>query len=73
MVDRIGLLHDIFLAIGQLGLNSTHARINTEKGVAIDTIYVQDNLGLKITDKSVLAQLKARLDTAVFGALPAKI
>ena len=70
MVDRIGLLHDIFLAIGQLGLNSTHARINTEKGVAIDTIYVQDNLGLKITDKAVIAQLKSRLDAAVFGKLP---
>ena len=68
MVDRIGLLHDIFLVIGQLGLNSTHARINTEKGVAIDSIYVQDSLGLKVTDSEKLTKLKQGLDTLVFGA-----
>ena len=68
MVDRIGLLHDIFLVIGQLGLNSTHARINTEKGVAIDSIYVQDSLGLKVTDPEKLTKLKQGLDTLVFGA-----
>jgi [protein-PII] uridylyltransferase len=68
MVDRIGLLHDIFLVIGQLGLNSTHARINTEKGVAIDSIYVQDSLGLKVTDPEKLTKLKQGLDALVFGA-----
>ena len=30
--------HDIFMAIGRLGHNVTHARISTEKGVAIDAI-----------------------------------
>jgi len=68
MVDRIGLLHDIFLVIGQLGLNSTHARINTEKGVAIDSIYVQDSLGLQVTDPEKLTKLKQGLDALVFGA-----
>ena len=53
--------------IGQLGLNSTHARINTEKGVAIDSIYVQDSLGLKVEDAKTLAALKKGLDTLVFG------
>ena len=39
-LDRIGLLHDLFLKIGQLGLATVHARICTEKGAAMDTIYV---------------------------------
>lgn len=66
-LDRIGLLYDVFLAIGQLGLNIAHARINTEKGVALDAIYVQDQAGDKVTDKDVLAELKKRLDAAVFA------
>ncbi len=65
-LDRIGLLYDVFLAIGQLGLNIAHARINTEKGVALDAIYVQNKAGEKITDKHVLAELKKRLNAAVF-------
>jgi [protein-PII] uridylyltransferase len=36
VVDRLGLLYDIFITIGRLALSVTHARINTEKGVAID-------------------------------------
>jgi [protein-PII] uridylyltransferase len=66
-LDRIGLLYDVFLAIGQLGLNIAHARINTEKGVALDSIYVQNSAGEKISDKQVLATLKKRLDAAVFA------
>jgi [protein-PII] uridylyltransferase len=66
-LDRIGLLYDVFLAIGQLGLNIAHARINTEKGVALDAIYVQDKGGQKVEDKAVLATLKKRLDAAVFA------
>ena len=65
--DRIGLLYDVFLAIGQLGLNIAHARINTEKGVALDAIYVQDKTGGKIEDKDLLGELKRRLDAAVFA------
>jgi [protein-PII] uridylyltransferase len=41
-VDRLGLLYDLFMAIGRLGHSVTHARISTEKGVAIDAIYIQD-------------------------------
>jgi [protein-PII] uridylyltransferase len=66
-LDRIGLLYDVFLAIGQLGLNIAHARINTEKGVALDAIYVQTNAGEKVKEKHVLADLKKRLEAAVFA------
>lgn len=63
VLDRLGLLHDIFMAVGRLGLNVTHARINTEKGAAIDTIYIQDEQGRKITDKDRVEDL-AKLTSA---------
>jgi [protein-PII] uridylyltransferase len=57
LVDRLGLLYDIFMAIGRLGHNITHARISTEKGVAIDAIYVQDAHNQKLTDRAELDEL----------------
>jgi [protein-PII] uridylyltransferase len=57
LVDRLGLLYDIFMAIGRLGHNVTHARISTEKGVAIDAIYVQDENNRKLTDRAQLDEL----------------
>jgi [protein-PII] uridylyltransferase len=64
--DRIGLLHDIFLTIGQLGFSVCHARINTEKGVAIDAVYLQDTAGNKITEREKLLLLRAEVERAVF-------
>ncbi|TLD69240.1 [protein-PII] uridylyltransferase [Phragmitibacter flavus] len=65
-LDRIGLLHDVFMAIGRLGLSVCHARISTEKGVAIDSIYLQDKAEQKIHDPDVLEQLKNDVRSAVF-------
>ncbi len=67
IVDRLGLLHDIFMAIGRLGLSVTHARIATEKGVALDSVYVQDENGRKLRDRRALDRLRARIEDAVFG------
>jgi len=64
VLDRLGLLHDVFIAVGRLGLNITHARINTEKGVAIDSIYIQDEQGHKLSDKEGLDQLSQAASTA---------
>jgi len=58
------LLHDVFMAVGRLGLGVTHARINTEKGAAIDTIYVQDEQGHKLTDKEKLDELAKAVSQA---------
>ena len=65
--DRIGFLYDVFVSIGRLGLNITHARINTEKGAALDSFYIQTMDGQKITDKAVLDELKEVLTKAVFA------
>ncbi|MEN3942246.1 [protein-PII] uridylyltransferase [Prosthecobacter sp. SYSU 5D2] len=67
VVDRLGLLYDVFMAIGNMGHNVTHARIGTEKGVAIDSIYVQDENGRKLKDREILDALQRRIEEAVFG------
>lgn len=64
-VDRLGLLHDVFMTIGGLGHSVTHARINTEKGAAIDTIYLQDATGRKIADRDALLTLRDALERVV--------
>ena len=67
VVDRLGLLYDVFMAIGRLRLNVTHARIATEKGVAIDSIYVQDENGRKLGKSEVRDALQQKIEEAVFG------
>lgn len=64
-VDRIGLLYDIFQAIGLLGLEITHARINTEKGAAIDSICLTDHMGKKITDTATLKRIRDSVSEAI--------
>ena len=66
-IDRIGLLYDVFMVIGILGYSVTHARIGTEKGVAVDAIYIQDMAGAKITDREASARLKLQLESTVLG------
>lgn len=57
-LDRIGLLHDLFYTVNQHGLNTAHARICTEKGVAMDTLYITTADGKKIHDPEPLQQLQ---------------
>ena len=54
----------VFDTIGQLGLAITHARINTEKGAAIDSFCLTGPDGKKITDPALLRQLKTNLEEA---------
>ncbi|MBK1881778.1 [protein-PII] uridylyltransferase [Luteolibacter pohnpeiensis] len=64
-LDRIGLLHDLFHAINQYDFNTTHARICTEKGVAMDTLYITTEDGKKIVDPVVIEKLTADLNELV--------
>lgn len=70
-VDRIGLLYNVFNAIGSLGLEITHARINTEKGAAIDTLCVTDAAGKKVSEAAALATLRKAIAQAVGIPQPA--
>jgi [protein-PII] uridylyltransferase len=64
-IDRIGLLHDLFHAINQCGMDTVHARICTEKGAAVDTLYITLPGGGKATDGFQLACLNEKLQEAI--------
>lgn len=64
-VDRIGILHDLFHTINRSGLTTAHARICTEKGVAMDTLYITTPDGGKVTDPGVIADLTRQLGTLI--------
>lgn len=64
-LDRIGLLHDLFHTINGHGLNTAHARICTEKGVAMDTLYITTAEGRKIEDPELLKQLETEFSKLI--------
>ena len=64
-LDRIGLLHDLFHTINHYGLNTAHARICTEKGVAMDTLYITTAQGGKVLDPEILKQLEERFSALI--------
>jgi [protein-PII] uridylyltransferase len=64
-VDRIGLLHDLLHEINAVGLDTVHARICTEKGAAIDTLYVTRPGGGRATDQDQLDLLGDRLSEVI--------
>lgn len=64
-LDRIGLLHDLFHTINQHGLNTAHARICTEKGVAMDSLYITTRDGRKIEDQALLQRLEETFTTLI--------
>lgn len=49
--DRVGLLYDLTQALLRLRLNLVFARVNTEKGAAVDTFYVVENDGEQVSGK----------------------
>lgn len=64
-LDRIGLLHDLFHTVNHYGLNTAHARICTEKGVAMDTLYITTAGGKKIEDPEILRQLEEHISSLI--------
>ena len=64
-LDRIGLLHDLLHAINRHGLNTAHARICTEKGVAMDTLYITTADGGLIEDADLMQALETDLEAII--------
>ena len=64
-IDRIGLMHDLLNTINQHGLHTTHARIATEKGAALDTLYINAVDGERVQDEEILDALQRALDQVV--------
>jgi [protein-PII] uridylyltransferase len=55
--DYPGLLYRIACALVEEGVNIVSARITTEKGAALDTFYLSDKDGKKITSEKILQEL----------------
>ena len=64
-LDRIGLLHDLFHTINRHGLNTAHARICTEKGVAMDTLYITTTDGRKVEDPELLGRIEEEFSSLI--------
>ncbi len=60
-LDRIGLLHDVLKTVNDHGLRTVHSRICTEKGAALDSIYVSTPEGGKMTDEAAMEKLESDL------------
>ncbi|MGE3309196.1 MAG: [protein-PII] uridylyltransferase [Limisphaerales bacterium] len=69
--DRVGLLYDLTRTFSRLGLEVDFARINTEKGAAVDTFHVRESgpmggsMGGPVTDAARLAEVEARLRAVI--------
>ncbi len=62
--DRLGLLYDLLRALGKLKINVVLSRIATEKGGAIDSFYVTNLDGERITDASTMDKIQTAVQLA---------
>jgi [protein-PII] uridylyltransferase len=63
--DEIGLLFRLAKVISDQGLDISFARIGTERGVAIDTFYIEDDAQQPVADPGRLQALQAALAQAI--------
>lgn len=66
-LDRIGLLHDVFQTVNEHGLKTVHSRICTEKGAALDSIFVSKEDSSKLTDQEQIEKLEHALTQLLTG------
>jgi [protein-PII] uridylyltransferase len=64
-LDRLGLLYDIFGVIADFQLDITNSRISTTRGAAIDSFFVVDKHGKKITDRALVDKIEIALIKAI--------
>ena len=65
--DRIGLLHAISKQISELDLDISAARINTERGAAIDSFYVRELDGSKVAAPERQRGIEQKLRQVISG------
>jgi [protein-PII] uridylyltransferase len=66
-LDRVGLLYEITRALFNEGLSISSSVIATYGELAVDTFYVRDVFGHKVTHPEKLAAIEARLMKALDG------
>ncbi len=67
--DQIGLLYRLAKAIFDFGFDITFARIGTERGVAIDTFYIESANHEPVEDPERLQRLRAALNEVITPSL----
>ena len=66
--DRLGLLYNILKGLASAGVNIVISKISTEKGAAIDSFYVTDFKGNKISDQKAIIRIQKALQNTVASA-----
>jgi [protein-PII] uridylyltransferase len=66
--DQIGLLYRLAKAISDFGFDITFARIGTERGVAIDTFYIESAGHEPVDDPDRLLKLRSALSEVISPA-----
>lgn len=66
--DQIGLLYRLAKTISDHHFDITFARIGTERGVAIDTFYIEDVNDTPVDDEARLKQLRDALNEVIAPA-----
>ena len=66
-LDRVGLLYEITRGLFETGMSISSAMVATYGELAVDTFYVRDVFGHKITHPGRLAAIEARLTRALEG------
>jgi len=64
-MDRVGLLFQLARLISKRGFDISFARVATERGVAMDTFYIENMDKTESSDTSNLLQLREELDAVV--------
>jgi len=64
-VDRIGLLFEILREVRRAGFTTSHARICTENGVAMDSIFITTDDDKKVADEDKLTELIGKLNAII--------
>jgi [protein-PII] uridylyltransferase len=67
--DQIGLLYRLAKAIFDFGFDITFARIGTERGVAIDTFYIESANHEAVEDADRLQKLRSALNEVITPTL----
>lgn len=70
--DRVGLLFALSQTLAELGVDVSSAKINTEKGAAIDTFYATEAEGGKITAQHRQREIERGLLDAIKKLEPRK-
>ena len=63
--DRVGFLYDVTSALTSVGLKISSAHITTFGEEVVDTFYVKDIFGLKVTHHSKIEKIRGALLSAV--------